>query len=232
MSTAVVTTSPSLPELEAVIERGLGTFVEVGLALSEILERALYREDYRTFDDYCRERWGFSRYRAHRIMAASDVTQMLPIGNMLPRNEAQARELVRLPTPEARAEVWNLAVETHGDRVTAADVRRTAEAVAIIDADTGEVVGALREATPEDEARLAGLPPLREMSDEERAYDRLVALSLITRMDPVATAHAAARYRSGSCEAMLARGPTVVTWYEQFFAALQADLSPALRRVK
>ena len=55
-----------LPELEAVIERGLATFIEVGKALMEIQDGRLYRETHATFEDYCRQRWEMSRVHAHR----------------------------------------------------------------------------------------------------------------------------------------------------------------------
>ncbi len=116
----------SLEQCEAVIERGLRTFLEVGAALLEIRDGRLYRQDYGTFEDYCRDRWGFSRVQAHRLIEASEVVAMLPIGDTthLPRNEAQARELARIPDPAERARVWQEVTEKHGEKVTAADIRR------------------------------------------------------------------------------------------------------------
>ena len=38
--------------LEAIIERGQQTFIEVGNALMEIRESRLYLENYPTFEDY------------------------------------------------------------------------------------------------------------------------------------------------------------------------------------
>lgn len=53
----------SLASHEAVLERGLATFVEVGDALQTIKLNRLYRMHYETFEDYCRERWGIGRDR-------------------------------------------------------------------------------------------------------------------------------------------------------------------------
>ena len=50
-----------LSELEALIERGQQTFIEVGLALTEIRDSKLYRQDFATFDQYCEKRWGWTR---------------------------------------------------------------------------------------------------------------------------------------------------------------------------
>jgi hypothetical protein len=117
-----------LVELEQTIERGLQTFIEVGEALREIRDSRLYLERYDTFEDYLRERWsGMSRSRAHRLIDAADVVEMLPIGNT-PANEAQARELVPLlDTPDELADVMRELQAEHGDRLTAAKVRTAVE---------------------------------------------------------------------------------------------------------
>ena len=49
---------------EKIIEKGKKTFIEVGRALLQIKEQELYRSDYDTFADYCKERWGFNDSRA------------------------------------------------------------------------------------------------------------------------------------------------------------------------
>lgn len=83
----------SLAEREAIIERGLSTFMEVGEQLLAIREERSYREQYGTFEGYCRERWGVSRVQAHRLIEASEVVSALPMGNgLLPKNERQAAD--------------------------------------------------------------------------------------------------------------------------------------------
>lgn len=104
---------------EAVIERGIKTFIEVGTALMAIHDGALYRESHNTFEDYCRERWGMSRIHAHRMIESAQVVNnlvdnLLPTGNIpgpLPENERQVRPLARLDPPQ-QAEAWSLAVES------------------------------------------------------------------------------------------------------------------------
>jgi len=115
----------TLDALEVTIERGLKTFVTVGSALSVIRDRKLYRETHGTFDDYCRERWGMSRFYAHRTIDAAKVADnLLPMGN-IPTSERQARPLTKLE-PEQQREVWREAVETAPDgKITAAHVQRT-----------------------------------------------------------------------------------------------------------
>lgn len=116
-----------LVELEGVIERGRETFIEVGNALLEIRDGLLYRDTHATFEAYCRERWGFSRRQANRLIEASEVAEVLgPIGPN-PTNEAQARELAPLlDDPQALEEVWERAQQrasASGRPLTASIVR-------------------------------------------------------------------------------------------------------------
>lgn len=118
----------TLSECEAVIEHGLNTFIDVGNALLEIRDNRLYKDLYSTFEDYCRERWGFSRVHAHRYIEAAEVARnLLPIGNILPATESQARPLTGLE-PEEQREVWQRVIES-GDKITASRVQEEVEKV-------------------------------------------------------------------------------------------------------
>lgn len=114
-----------LAELEAVIERGQETFIEVGSALTEIRDTRLYLETHATFEAYCQERWGWSRRHANRTIQAAEVAEIL--GPMGPANERQARELVPLLHDEqAMLEVIrDLRDEFGEDQVTAQRIRTT-----------------------------------------------------------------------------------------------------------
>jgi hypothetical protein len=117
-----------LAQLEAVIERGMNTFIEVGAALYTIRDQRLYRSDFETFEAYCQERWGFSDSRARQLIgAAQTVTTVTAGGLPAPTSERQARELSRVPESE-RAEVWRETVERTEGNPTAAAVRETYEA--------------------------------------------------------------------------------------------------------
>ena len=85
----------------------------------EIRDSRLYRETHATFEDYCRERWGWSRYYTYRQIRAADAVAVLPMGNT-PTSERAARELVPL-APEERAEV---AERIDLSTATAADVHQ------------------------------------------------------------------------------------------------------------
>lgn len=82
-----------------------------------------------TFEDYCRERWGFERAHAYRMVQSAEVVGALsPNGDISePRSEAVARELAPLrDEPEVMREAWTEAVEQHGPAPTAAQVREVA----------------------------------------------------------------------------------------------------------
>lgn len=114
-----------LKELEAVIERGLETFYEVGIALEEIREKKLYRETHSSFEAYCRDKWGIARQTANRFIGAARVRENLePMGSKIPTKERQVRPLTQL-TPELQLEIWKQAVSNAPNGIpTAAAVQR------------------------------------------------------------------------------------------------------------
>jgi len=99
-----------LAHCEAVIERGLETFFEVGQAMAIIRDRKLYRADFKTFEEYCRDRWGMRRQVANRFIAASEtVANLEPIGS-IPASESQARPLTSLE-PDQQRQAWSKVVQ-------------------------------------------------------------------------------------------------------------------------
>lgn len=116
-----------LEQHEAVIERGLKTFEEVGIALLTIRDKKLYKA-YATFEDYCFDRWGFSRTHAYRLIDAATIVgnlKMSPYGDILPEAEAHVRPLTQLEPPQQR-EAWQRAIDTAPNgKVTGPHVRRT-----------------------------------------------------------------------------------------------------------
>jgi hypothetical protein len=114
-----------LARCEAAVERGLTTFVEVGSALMQIRDGRLYRAEFATFEEYCQDRWGMSRIRAHQLIGASSVAaNVLTVVNTPPTNERQARPLAPLE-PDQQRVAWAHAVETAPEgRPSEAHVRR------------------------------------------------------------------------------------------------------------
>jgi len=115
--------SHELERCEVVIKQGLQTFIEVGQALMTIKEKRLYRIGYKTFEDYCVEKWSISRPRAFQLIEAANVISGLStIVDILPKTESQVRPLTSLE-PEIQKQVWTEVVKTHGENITAAKVQ-------------------------------------------------------------------------------------------------------------
>lgn len=95
---------------EAVITAGMATFVDVGVALQQIRANRLYRESHKTFEDYCRVRWGWTRQHANRVISSAGVALNLEPMGSISHNERQLRVLVELPAAQQR-EVWQEVVD-------------------------------------------------------------------------------------------------------------------------
>ncbi len=68
--------------VEGVISLGLKTFVEVSHALKEIRDSKLYRQEYPTFDKYCREKWGWSRQPEYIHTETYEVSDAMTLGGL------------------------------------------------------------------------------------------------------------------------------------------------------
>jgi len=111
-----------LERLEAIVERGLSTFVEVGKALAEIRDRLLYREaGYKTWEAYTKQRWGLSKTHANRSIEASRIAGLLessaqktPVGaKSAPLHERLIRPLEFSGlSDDQKIAAWEAAVET------------------------------------------------------------------------------------------------------------------------
>lgn len=144
----VATTLPDLDEVpesltyteaeeRTKLETQIGkTFYEKGKALEQINDRKLYRDKWKTFEDYCKDRFGFGGNYAYKHIAAAGLYDHLrtslggdagspPVSSCtncispLPTNEAQCRELTGLLV-EHRTPAWELAVAMANGRVPAA----------------------------------------------------------------------------------------------------------------
>lgn len=93
MDALALAESTRLAELESTIDAGLRTFVDVGNALLEIRDSRLYRQTFGTFEDYCRERWGFNSSRARQLIGAAETVRNLEsvtTVTLFPATESQA----------------------------------------------------------------------------------------------------------------------------------------------
>lgn len=115
--------------LERKIEKALKAFYEAGKALREIRDRRLYRSTHQTFEDYCLDRFNFTRRRPYQLIdAATVIDNLLESGThddemctngsqkMLPSAERQIRPLTPLE-PDQQREAWQKAVNQSGGKV-------------------------------------------------------------------------------------------------------------------
>ncbi len=163
--------------LEAKIAKSIVGFYEVGFALIKIKDNRLYRDKYKTFEEYCRERWAFETSYANRLIKASyvidnlksdddgfkndhdaDQGQIVPVrtnwphdvvSSKLPTTESQVRPLSKLPN-DMQKKAWQLALNSAGDkRVTAKDVSRAVSKVS--DKEIGSATQRIKKRINQDE---------------------------------------------------------------------------------
>ena len=119
----------SLPELlspseaaelsicDGIIERGLKSFIEVGLALATVRDKRLYRVSFDTFEGYVEAKCPYGVRQAHRVIASAVLAQSIadqaekvaPGSHLIVPKERQARALGRLPADE-REPAWREAL--------------------------------------------------------------------------------------------------------------------------
>lgn len=110
MQSLTTTEIRDFERLEKVVEAGQKTFVDVGLALTEIRDRKLYRQDFKTWEEYCQKRWGWSQRRSHQLIEAAAVVESLskesgtavPLLKSAVPTERAARELGKIPPPQRK----------------------------------------------------------------------------------------------------------------------------------
>lgn len=122
-----------LAALEAIVENGVKTFLQVGEALLKIREKRLYRGTHATFDAYCREHWAMSKTHANRVIASAAVAKNLAPLGVKPTSEAQVRVLSSLPS-ESQRKVWKQAEKAtggHPEAITARILTDTAKALGV-----------------------------------------------------------------------------------------------------
>jgi hypothetical protein len=174
-----------LAELEAIVERGLAQFIEVGNALLEIRDLKLYRETHETFEEYCRERWKMSRQRAHQLIDAAGVVQNLSTTvDIHPTSERQVRPISNL-SPDQQRYAWAAATATNPNP-TAGQVEKIAK----------EIVG--RNLPPISEEELAKIQEEeRDRQRHQRISEQFMKFVILLQPTPAMPVEAMAAYLAG-----------------------------------
>jgi hypothetical protein len=130
MDTQIISAEPLTPDemlllvdSETIIKIHLHAFFDVGHALMQIRVNKLYRVTHPTFEQYCNEKWRFTKSRANQLIAGAEVADNL--ATTVAISERAIRPLAILP-PKEQKEVFQKAVETAPDgKVTAKHVEET-----------------------------------------------------------------------------------------------------------
>lgn len=161
MSALTPSESVRLCELERVIQKGKDTFVEVGNALAEIRDSRMYRATFKTFDDYCKDRWGLNKQTAYQLIEGAAVTENLKSHKCdeLPQNQGQTRPLAKLPA-DKQPEAWTKAQEKAKEEGKPVAARHVEQAVAeVMQPDEPDPVVV-------DESKTARRAPMRVIESE------------------------------------------------------------------
>lgn len=130
-----------LADLEAIVDRGLATFIEVGLALLAIRDGKKYKTaGYTDFNVYIEERWGMSKSYGNYLLNSGYIgSELSTIVDNPPTHESQARPLSRLgtldqpqdewPQPESWCKAWIDASERAGKDDKGEPIQPTAKLV-------------------------------------------------------------------------------------------------------
>lgn len=104
------------------------SFVKCGLALERIRDERLYRDSYKTFEDYCQNRLGNGRRYANYLIEGAVAVKELPksLGTIVP-NSGAALAVARVPR-KRRAKVIKEVVES-GQPVTARAITEAANSI-------------------------------------------------------------------------------------------------------
>lgn len=137
-----------LADHEEVIDDGLNTFHKVGMALLDIRDNRLYRQNHATFEHYCEARWGMKRNYANKLIAAAEVVEGLGTFVPIPVNEGQARALKDFPKDlrPAIIKTADATAKTLNKPMTAGMIERVGEV--IVQAASTGVADVNGEATP------------------------------------------------------------------------------------
>lgn len=98
-------------EYEAIIDKHIQAFFEVGKALMDIRDRRLYREEYPTFAEYCKSRWNLEIKRAYQLITGYKIAENV---NARIHPEYVLRPLARF-TPEQQKDIYWKALEQAPD---------------------------------------------------------------------------------------------------------------------
>ena len=116
-------------------------WTEFGETALEIREGSLYRDNYDTFDEFCRKELATGKSNVNRLIRCSQVAKLVATFVAIPLLEAHVRPLLKLKDPEKQVQAFQQAVadakKKKKKKFTAVFVKRAVRA--ILDADMAGV---------------------------------------------------------------------------------------------
>jgi hypothetical protein len=97
------------------IQAGLNAFQRAGKKLIRIRDERLYREEYDTFEDFCKATLGKSKTYVNNVIQGYELIQALIAQGetVLPDSERLARQLAKYPKGDRKL-IWKRAVQIAG----------------------------------------------------------------------------------------------------------------------
>lgn len=111
-------------KLEDQISDNLSSSFKLAAALAQIHDEKLYREEFDTFEEYCKKRWDYSRSYCERLAKMHGVVTDLKKyedNQVFPSNELQARVFVPLKKDQRIKLLETVFKDSKTDRTTAAE---------------------------------------------------------------------------------------------------------------
>jgi hypothetical protein len=125
---------------EKTINDGLRGFIEVGNALLEIRDKKLYRVQYKTFKEYCQNKWHMTTSRAYQLCDAAEVVESVKKSTDVDKikSEFQMRPLQGLPK-QKRKKALKSALEEAAKKSRPLTTKDVAKAAAKIQDERKEI---------------------------------------------------------------------------------------------
>ncbi len=117
--------------LERQVERA---FYQAGLALQALRDKELYRSTHKTFQEYCKDRFGFAKSHSYRLIKAVEIVDNISknvpnwgqnsteVLSIFPTAESQVKPLKALPNAELQSLAWSKAVAKASGKVPSAKI--------------------------------------------------------------------------------------------------------------
>jgi hypothetical protein len=129
---------------EEIISAGLKAFFEVGSALMRIRDSKSYKEVdlYKTFDEYCRDKWDMGKNYANEYISSAKVLENLTGIPVIPSNVSQCRPIISL-NPKLQRKIWQAVVDASldsGKKITAKLVQEFVDEICAPDPKIAEEI--------------------------------------------------------------------------------------------